>query len=121
MNNGAEDIFVLIRISSVRGDPRIALFVDPWQMHADGKLLLAAESRYLAEFEKTPDFIPIASPGSASCNGEDNGTKRRTKFFSRRKSSSSIQSSGQPADGSHVYKALKINEIRILELFCWGG
>ena len=119
MAGNIEDIFILIRISDIRGDPEVALFVDPWQMHADGKLLLASDARYFALFEKRPDFITLEGPGASACSGANKSGKRISKLFSRKKKSLVQEVSN--LDEFYAYKTLKIQEIRLLELFPGQG
>jgi hypothetical protein len=114
MSRNLEDVFILIRISDVRGDPEVALFVDPWQMHADGSLLLAADCRYMALFETRPSFITLLAPGILPSSGENKSTKRLPKLFARKEVAQTQVET--PAESFYTYNTLKIQEIRLLQL-----
>jgi hypothetical protein len=92
----------------------VALFVDPWQLHAEGNLQLASECRYVALFETKPSFITLQAPGSVPCAEKPNSAKRRIKLFSRKEVAQAPV--GALTETFYAYKTLKIQEIRLLEL-----
>jgi hypothetical protein len=73
------DVFVLIRISDVLENPKIALFIDPWQTHAMGGLQLKSESRYLAQFKTNPPALITWDAAENCINSEEVRSSRKRK------------------------------------------
>ncbi|CZR62635.1 uncharacterized protein PAC_12532 [Phialocephala subalpina] len=78
-----------------------------------------SDARYFAQFEKKPDFITLEAPGAIACSGANKSGKRISKLFPRKKGSPVQEVSS--LDGFYTYKTLKIQEIRLLELFPGQG
>jgi hypothetical protein len=97
----------------------VALFIDPWQMHAEGNLRLKSHSRYLAKFDKNPSFIPMDSTQSsiASQKVRASRKRKRTSLQEDIDSESSHSGPSQPVpDRVYNYVPLKLRQIRLLEL-----
>lgn len=111
------EAFILIRIADVQEYPQIAIFVDPWEMHAAGDLHLESESRYLADFK-------INLPTSVTWNAADEyitsqGVRSlRPRKRKRSDSLTDIESdqASPSASPRYTYKPLKLQQIRLLEL-----
>ncbi|KAF2177739.1 hypothetical protein K469DRAFT_676716 [Zopfia rhizophila CBS 207.26] len=56
------NLFILILVQDIRGDPTMAMFIDPWEMHVQGNLDLLALSPYRASFKNSvsPINLPMA-------------------------------------------------------------
>jgi hypothetical protein len=109
------EAFILIRIVNVQEHPQIAIFVDPWQMHATGDLQLTSASRFLADFQ-------ISLPASVMWNAADRYiNSRETRSSRKRKRSDSLtdldsNQAGPSSDPQYTYRPLKLKQIRLLEL-----
>jgi hypothetical protein len=94
----------------------VAIYVDPWQMHATGDLQLKSESRFMAEFRRN-------IPASISWNAADhhmNSDEARTSKKRKRSDSITVMDISQTdstLDHLYNYMPLKIQEVRLLELF----
>ena len=97
----------------------MALFVDPWEMHAKGSLVLRVFSPYHASFKDTASAIFLqVSSRMLALDGQNVGTH-----------SGSLSSQGQTEtaathgcnidtkNGMYSYQRLRYREIRLLELF----
>jgi heterokaryon incompatibility protein (HET) len=105
---------VLIRIADVRDYPQVALFVDPWHMHVTGDLQLKSDSRFSAEFQ-------TKIPASVLLNGADHYITEEVRPSKKRKRSdtgpvTANTQAGSSSDRVYAYTALKLHQIRLLEL-----
>jgi len=109
------EAFILIRIADVQEHPQIAIFVDPWQMHAAGDLQLKSESRFVADFK-------TSLPASVLWNAADQYiTSKGARSLRKRKRSDSLTDMGSDQAGpsssrQYTYKPLKLQQIRLWEL-----
>jgi Heterokaryon incompatibility protein (HET) len=109
------EAFILIRIADVRECPQIAIFVDPWQMHADGDLELQSKSRFLADFKTN------VSAGVLWNTADQHIPSREARPSRKRKRSGSLTNmdcdqADLSTSGQYIYQRLKLQQIRLLEL-----
>jgi hypothetical protein len=108
------EVYVLARIINVRSKPEIALFVDPWQLHAEGSLTLESMSQYEASFQREVRAMYLKGPEELF-QGEKEQEKSFGRLFHRKKHSRDTPSP-QPVNLMYRYERLNFDEIRILEL-----
>jgi hypothetical protein len=104
------EVFVLIRIVDVREYPQVALYVDPWQMHAAGELQLTSASRFSAAFQSAP-------PSSVLWDMTfEKGRPSRKRKRSDTETVTDDTPVIPPSERLYTYTALKLQQIRLLEL-----
>lgn len=109
------EVFVLIRIADIREHPQIAIYIDPWQMHATGDLQLKSESRFLAEFQTNLPASILWNAADHYITSEEVGPSRKRK----RSDTVTVMDNAQAdstSDRLYTYTPLKIQQIRLLEL-----
>jgi hypothetical protein len=109
------EVYVLARIINVRSKPEIALFVDPWQLHAGGLMILESISQHEASFHPEVKAVYLKGPEELYQGGKEQ-EKSFGRLFHRRKHTRDTPSP-QPVNMLYQYERLKFDEIRILELF----
>jgi hypothetical protein len=110
------DVFVLIRISDVLHNPQISLFIDPWEIHAMGDLQLKSESRYLAKFKANPQASILWDAAENCISSQEVRSSRKRKRSTLWSVMETVQA-GPSLNRLYNYTPLKIQQIRLLELF----
>jgi Heterokaryon incompatibility protein (HET) len=119
-SNNPKNVFVLIRLHNIRIDPELDLFVDPWQLHADGVLSLTTESQYEAKFKYHPPTIRLEKLVTGIPSKKVAASGGFARILHRSKSSKS-QIEMTLDDPVYTYRSLGFGEIRLLELLPGTG
>ncbi|KAF2679081.1 hypothetical protein K458DRAFT_408347 [Lentithecium fluviatile CBS 122367] len=109
------DVYVLARIIHVRFKPEIRLFVDPWELHAEGLLTLESISQYQGSFQQEAKSVCLQGPEDLRLVGKEQ-ERSLGRLLHRRKHSRDTPSP-QPLDLLYRYERLQFDEMRVLELF----
>ena len=123
----------MARVVNIRTKPRVALFVDPWRLHAEGHLNLESASQYEATLntkfgQNSCVYLEEATSIPRSPSPLDKTPpKGLGKWYHKRKQSRNALSPlspvpqlvvPQPASNSYSYNRLQLDETRLLELRC---
>ncbi|KAK3364627.1 hypothetical protein B0T25DRAFT_576849 [Lasiosphaeria hispida] len=119
-----KDVFVLAVTSNARVSWQISLFVDPWDLHTQGKLRLGNVAHYMAQFERDTPYIPVRDllpvlPAQAAAPAGQPGKERRLKRlqkFSKKIFKRSAPYDGPEEDVPYGYKPLAYRDFRLLKL-----
>jgi hypothetical protein len=120
------DVFVLARVVNIRSRPKVALFVNPWQLHANGDMNLESVSQYEAtlsskEAQNSCVYLEESAPIPRSPTPTDLTPDRAFgKWYHRRNKSRNTPEPQllvpQPPSDSYTYQRLQLGETRLLEL-----
>jgi hypothetical protein len=100
------NVFILIRVFSIRDNPGIAIFVDPWRLHLNGQLVLKTFAHYLVSLDS----------GSPGIYLQESIQEPQSRKFGRFRGVILNRDSNR-IQGSYSYAPLKnAGEFRLLEL-----
>ncbi|KAF2852960.1 hypothetical protein T440DRAFT_466522 [Plenodomus tracheiphilus IPT5] len=120
------EIFVLARVVNIRTKPRVAFFVDPWRLHAEGHMNLESASQYEATLssmvaQRSCIYINEDAPSCESLTVPHTPPgKESVRWYHKRKVSRTTPEPPriipQPPSALYTYQRLQLGETRLLEL-----
>ena len=68
--SSVQELFIVARVCNIYSDPKVVLYADPWQIHADGLLTLETNFGFWASFkDKAPAIFATEPTHSDDANG----------------------------------------------------